>query len=32
MVRMMANNYIEHDGADDDDRDNMMNDDPDGGK
>ena len=31
MVRMMVHGYTEDDGADDDDRDNMMNDDPDGG-
>ena len=31
MVRMMDNDYTEDDGADDDDRDNMINDDPDGG-
>ena len=31
MVRMMANNYTEDDGVDEDDRDNMINEDPDGG-
>ena len=31
MVRMMANDYTEDDGVDDDDRDNMINEDPDGG-
>ena len=31
MVRMMVNDYTEGDGADDDDRDNMVDDDPDGG-
>ena len=31
MVKMMANDYTEDDGVDDDDRDNMINDDPDGG-
>ena len=31
MVRMMVNDYTEDDRADDDDRDNMFNDDPDGG-
>ena len=31
MVRMMVNDYAEDDGADDDDCDNMINDDPDGG-
>ena len=31
MVRMMVNDYTEDDAADDDDRDHMMNDGPDGG-
>ena len=31
MVRMMVNDYAEDDGVDGDDRDNMTNDDPDGG-
>ena len=31
MVRMMVNDYTEDDDADDGDRDNMSNDDPDGG-
>ena len=30
-MRMMVNDYTEDDDADDDDRDNMINDDPDGG-
>ena len=30
-MRMMANGYTEDDGVDDDDRDNMINEDPDGG-
>ena len=31
MVRMMVNDYTEDNGADDDNRDNMINDDTDGG-
>ena len=30
-MRMMADDYTEDDGVDDDDRDNMINEDPDGG-